>query len=62
MAAHWLEEVGLPAEVINRYPHEFPAGSVSGCVTRCSNETEVRRFDEAVSALDVTIRRRSLIC
>ena len=58
MAAHWLEEVGLPADVINRYPHEFSGGQRQRiCVARAvATKPKFVVCDEAVSALDVTIQ------
>lgn len=58
VAAHWLEEVGLPADVINRYPHEFSGGQRQRiCVARAvAMKPKFVVCDEAVSALDVTIQ------
>ena len=58
VAAHWLEEVGLPADNMNRYPHEFSGGQRQRiCVARAvAPKPKFVVCDEAVSALDVTIQ------
>jgi ABC-type microcin C transport system duplicated ATPase subunit YejF len=58
VAAYWLEEVGLPPDVINRYPHEFSGGQRQRiCVARAvAMRPKFVVCDEAVSALDVTIQ------
>jgi len=57
-AAHWLEEVGLEADTMNRYPHEFSGGQRQRiCVARAvAVHPRFVVCDEAVSALDVTIQ------
>ncbi len=58
VAAYWLKEVGLPSDVINRYPHEFSGGQRQRiCVARAvAMRPKFVVCDEAVSALDVTIQ------
>ncbi len=58
VAAHWLEEVGLPGDNMNRYPHEFSGGQRQRiCVARAiAMKPKFVVCDEAVSALDVTIQ------
>jgi peptide/nickel transport system ATP-binding protein len=62
LACQLLEEVGMPADFIHRYPHQFSGGQRQRiCIARTlSVNPEFIICDESVSALDVSVQAQVL--
>ncbi len=61
-AAELIQRVGLPPEILERYPHELSGGQQKRvCIARAiSVSPKLIIFDESLSGLDVTLRKQIL--